>query len=276
MPCQLCNSSLHTSDKCSVHTDEHWIPIRKILQDEPFALRKQYELMSLYTVTTLNIINRRIGLTTGRTNKSDLIYRIISDIFKLRIPNNWTPNPVNPDVSAVVDAYASLLMWRTTSVKKLRFRESAYSWLDMYYRNAFCPEYIRLRQTNNQGHLAFILIQQAREELRCIAYVRAVELGMDPEPEPERDPEKAHLKKLKIKVKIDKYLDFKECFMCYDVKPHAKLGCHHEYCADCLVGTAKVRSKTFITCAVCRTEIKEVNVLTKELKEDLVSQLKKE
>lgn len=272
MPCQLCNSSLHTSVKCSVHIDEHWVPIRKILQDEPFALRKQYDVMSLYTVTTLNIINRRLGLTTVRSNKSDLIYSIISYFFQRRIPNNWTPNPVNPDVSDLVEAYASLLMWRTTSEKKLRFRESAYSWLDMYYRNAFCPEYIRLRQTNNQGHLALILTEQAREELRCVAYVRAIELGMAPE----QDAEKSHLKKLKIKVKIDKHLDFKECFMCYDLKPQAKLGCHHEYCSDCLVSTAKVRTKTFITCAVCRTEIKEVNVLTKELKDSLIHQLKNE
>jgi hypothetical protein len=274
MPCQLCKSSLHTLAKCSVHSDEHWVPFKKILLDEPFALRKQYDVFSLYTVTTLNIINRRLGLTTNRTNKSDLIYRIIWYFFHRRIPNNWTPNPVNPDVSDLVEAYAMLLMWRTTSEKKLRFRESAYSWLDMYYRNVFCPEYIQLRQTNNQGHLAFILTEQAREELRSVAYIRAIELGMVPERQ--QDAEKSHLKKLKIKVKIDKYLDFKECFMCYDVKPHAKLGCEHEYCADCLVGTAKVRTKTFITCAVCRSEIKEVKVLTKELKEDLISQLKKE
>jgi hypothetical protein len=150
----------------------------------------------------------------------------------------------------------------------------------MYYRNAFCPEYIRLREINNseftyeRGHLAFILTERAREELRCLAYLRALELGMAPERE--QNLEKAHLKKLKIKVKLDKHLETKECFMCYDVKPHAKLGCHHEYCSDCLVSTAKVRTKTFITCAVCRTEIKEVNVLTKELKDSLIHQLKNE
>jgi hypothetical protein len=283
MPCQFCNSTFHTLAKCSVNIDTLWAPIIKLIQDEPFALRKQYEFISTYTVPILKIIHRRIGFVTAAVDKTDLIYRIISYFFHRIIPNNWTVNPVNSipnitDVSKLVEAYASLLMWHTTSEKKLRFMESAYSWLNMYYRNAFCPEYIQLRQSNigqptyDQGHLAFILTEQSREELRSIAYIRAIELGMVPE----RDPEKAHLKKLKIKVKIDKYLEFKECFMCYDLKPHAKLGCHHEYCVDCLVGTAKVRTKTFITCAVCRTEIKEVNVLTKELKEDLVSQLKKE
>ena len=282
MPCKLCNSSLHTSSKCSVHLDEHWSPIRKILQDDPFALRKQYDLISLYTVTTLNIMKRRLGLTTVRTtNKSELIYNIILNFFQRRI-NDCCSNQLTPtniaDVSHLVEAYASLLMWNTTSEKKLDFRQSAYSWLDLYYRNAFCPEYIQLRQTNIvedpnlRQHLLMILTQQARDELRAIATIRAIELGMIPE----RNPEKAHLKKLKIKVKLDKHLESKECFMCYDVKPHLKLGCHHEYCVDCLVGTAKVRTKTFINCAVCRSEIKEVKVLTKELKEELVTQLKNE
>jgi hypothetical protein len=280
MPCQLCKSSFHTLAKCTANIDALWGPIRKVIHDEPFALRKQYEFISIYTVPMLKIIHRRLGFVTAALDKTDLIYRIISYFFHRRIPNNWSPNPVIPDVSDLVEAYANLLMWRTTAEKKLRFRESAYSWLNMYYRNAFCPEYIQLQQTNNseftfeRGHLAFILTEQAREELRAIAYVRALELGMIPERE--QDAEKAHLKKLKIKVKLDKHLEFKECFMCYNVKPHAKLGCDHEYCADCLVGTAKVRTKTFITCAVCRSEIKEVKVLTKELKEDLISQLKKE
>jgi hypothetical protein len=284
MPCQLCKSSLHTLAKCTANIDALWGPIRKVIHDEPFALRKQYEFISIYTVPMLKIIHRRLGFVTAAVDKTDLIYRIISYFFHRKIPNNHNSNPLTPtnitDVSKLVDAYASLLMWRPTSEKKLRFRESAYSWLNMYYRNAFCPEYIRLRQTNigeltnDQGHLAFILTEQAREELRSVAYIRAIELGMAPEQE--LDLEKAHLKKLKIKVKLDKHLELKECFMCYDLKPHTKLGCGHEYCTDCLVGTAKVRTKTFITCAVCRTEIKEVKVLTKELKEDLISQLKKE
>ena len=280
MPCQFCNSTLHTLAKCNADIHAHWAPIKKFIQDEPFALRKQYEFISTYTVPILKIIHRRLGFVTAAVDKTDLIYRIISYFFHRRIPNNLSLNPVIADVSKLVEAYAMLLMWRTTSEKKLRFRESSYSWLDMYYRNAFCPEYIQLRQTNNseftneRGHLAFILTEQAKEELRTIATLRAIELGMVPERE--QNLEKAHLKKLKIKVKLDKHLESKECFMCYDLKPHAKLGCHHEYCADCLVGTAKVRTKTFITCAVCRTEIKEVNVLTKELKKDLISQLKKE
>lgn len=277
MPCSLCNSFCHTLRYCTADITVLWAPVKKLMEEEPFALRKQYELISIYTVPILNFMNRKLGfsISSRSTSKSELIYNIIIYFFQHKIPTN--PAAII-DVSELVEAFASLLMWQTTSEKKKRFRESAYSLIDMCYRNAFCPEYIQLLQNNAienpniRHHLLMILTQQARDELRAIATLRAIELGMIPE----RNPEKAHLKKLKIKVKLDKYLEFKECFMCYDVKPHLKLGCEHEYCADCLVGTAKVRTKTFINCAVCRTEIKEVKVLTKELKTELISQLKNE
>ena len=278
MPCQLCKSPLHTLAGCNIHLDELWAPIRKLIQDKPFALREQYEFISSYTVPTLKIMNRRLNIIILRDiNKTELIYNIIIYFFRQKLPNTRNSNSANiADVSELVEAYASLLMWRTTSEKKIQFRQSAYSWIDMYYRNAFCPEYIQLWQGNiaaaDWNHRSLVLTQQAREELRAIGTLRAIELGMAPQ----IDPAKAHLKKLKIKVKIDKYLEVKECFMCYDLKPNLKLDCHHEYCADCLVGTAKVRTKTFLNCAVCRSEIKEVNVLTKELKTELMSQLKKE
>ena len=278
MPCQLCNSILHTSSRCDTHLDELWAPIRKLIQDEPFALRKHYELISLYTVPTLKIMNRRLNIIILRdANKSYLIHNIIIYFFRQKLTNKENSNPENiADVSEVVEAYASLLMWRTTSEKKVQFRQSAYSWLHMYYRNSFCPEYIQLWQHNSAAalnyHQLLVLTQQAREELLAISTLRAIELGMVPQ----RDPAKAHLKKLKIKVKLDKHLESKECFMCYDVKSQIKLGCNHEYCADCLVGTAKVRTKTFLNCAVCRTEIEEVKVLNKDLKAELMGQLKNE
>lgn len=283
MPCQLCNSLLHTLSRCDTHLDELWAPIRKIIQDEPFALRKHYELISSYTVPTLKIMNRRLNIIILRdANKSELIHNIIIYFFRQKLTNKENLNPENiADVSEVVEAYASLLMWRTTSEKNLAFRQSAYSWLHMYYRHAFCPEYIQLWQHNNVdsstaatnwSHQLLVLTQQAREELLAIASLRAIELGMVPQ----RDPAKAHLKKLKIKVKLDKHLESKECFMCYNVKPHLKLGCEHEYCADCLVGTAKVRTKTFINCAICRAEITDIKVQNKDLKVELMSQFKKE
>jgi hypothetical protein len=87
---------------------------------------------------------------------------------------------------------------------------------------------------------------------------------------------KAHLKKLQITVNIDASLKTEECFMCCDVKPITRLGCSHEYCVDCVVGTAKVRTKSFISCAVCRAEVEEIQVVNPDQKTSFLEQIKKE
>ena len=58
--------------------------------------------------------------------------------------------------------------------------------------------------------------------------------------------------------------------------PFARLGCSHEYCVDCVLGMAKVRTKSFIVCAICRGEVEEVQVGNAELKKSFAAQLKKE
>ena len=84
----------------------------------------------------------------------------------------------------------------------------------------------------------------------------------------------SHLKKLSFHVETDSSLEqAKECFICSEEAPHAKLGCTHEYCIDCLFGTAKARTKSFICCAVCRAEIDVVQVGTTETKTDLLQKI---
>ena len=63
---------------------------------------------------------------------------------------------------------------------------------------------------------------------------------------------------------------------CDEDKAIARLGCSHEYCMDCVLGTAKVRTKSFIVCAICRVEVEEIYVGNKELKKTFVAKIKKE
>jgi len=78
-----------------------------------------------------------------------------------------------------------------------------------------------------------------------------------------------HLKPLEIQVTVDASLQTKECDICCEAMPHAKLGCSHEYCVDCVFGSAKVRTKSFITCAMCRAEVNEVQVGSQLMKFNL-------
>jgi hypothetical protein len=268
-----------------------------MIEEHPFALRHQYQLLSRLTCPMLKLINHRLGFVSSG-NKLALINQIVNNYFLVIIPNDrinpLLPRPI-PSIqlrSSVLEGFMSLQMWSTRNEDERSFRESAIVWLDMYHRNVFNESYAEALRNNINYPID--IMRRASQELRDAAWARIMELGIVreipslqlqqplPQPQQPQQPQqppkekKTHLKKLKIKLKVDKKLETKECFMCYDTKPQVKLGCQHEYCADCLVGTAKVRTKTFITCAVCRSEIGEACVLNGEIKKSLGQQLKKE
>jgi hypothetical protein len=106
-----------------------------------------------------------------------------------------------------------------------------------------------------------------------VMFRRLVRSLLSPQNNQQSQPN-AHLKKLNFCIGTDKSLEkAKECFICSDERPHAKLGCSHEYCIDCLFGTAKVRTKSFISCAVCRDEINVVKVGADDIKVALLRRL---
>jgi hypothetical protein len=292
MPCQLCHSRGHTLTRCREDIEPFWGPIKIKIEEYPFALRHQYQLLSKLPCSMLKLINYKLGYLISVT-KLALINQIVNHYFLAIIPNvrinPLLPRPI-PSIqlrSSVLEGFMNLQMWSTRNEAERSFRESGLVWLDMYHRNAFNESYSQALQNNINYPID--IMRRSSQELRDAAFARILELGIvreipspfiQREPPQQREPplreKKTHLKKLKIKLKVDKKLETKECFMCYNVKPHVKLGCDHEYCADCLVGTAKVRTKTFITCAVCRSEVGEACVLNAEMKKSLGQQLKKE
>jgi hypothetical protein len=286
MPCQHCKSTGHTLIQCREDIEPFWSPIRRSIEFRPFALRNQYQQLSRLPCSVLKLINHKFGYISSG-NKSVLINQIVNHYFLAIIPNDRI-NPLvqRPNIqvkAGVLEGFMALQMWSTRNEAERSFRESGLVWLDMYHRNAFNESYAQALRNNINYPID--IMRQASQELRDAAFARILELGIVREmiqrpqqqpPQPRPKNEKNHLKKLKIKLKVDKKLESKECFMCYDTKTHVKLGCDHEYCGDCLVGTAKVRTKTFITCAVCRSEVGEVRVKNAEIKKSLAQELKKE
>lgn len=293
MPCQHCKSTGHTLIQCREDIEPFWGPIRRSIEYRPFALRNQYQQLNRLSCSVLKLINHKFGYVSSG-NKLVLINQIVNHYFLPIIPNDRiNPSVSRPDIqlrAGVLEGFMALTMWSTRNEAERSFRESGLMWLDMYHRNAFNESYVDA--IRNNINYPIDVMRQASQELRDMAFARILELGIirdiqiyspviqqQPQqpPQPQAQPKKeSHLKKLKIKLKVDKKLESKECFMCYDIKTHVKLGCDHEYCADCLVGTAKVRTKTFITCAVCRAEVGEVCVKNGEIKKSLAQELKKE
>lgn len=83
----------------------------------------------------------------------------------------------------------------------------------------------------------------------------------------------SHLKKLEIAMSIIGCMDETECAVCLDKKEIMRLGCSHEYCEECIVGIAKSRTKSFINCPLCRSEVTEIQVASEERKRYLLQEL---
>jgi hypothetical protein len=64
-----------------------------------------------------------------------------------------------------------------------------------------------------------------------------------------------------------------ECSICYEekeVKNYVKLNCSHEFCYECVINQVKARqSMPTICCALCRTDVKEIQCRTNYVKEQL-------
>ena len=79
----------------------------------------------------------------------------------------------------------------------------------------------------------------------------------------QRPRHRGYVGDLKIQVILEQeqnQCQEEECPICMDEKERVELNCGHKFCVDCTEQTAYSRKKSFITCALCREEVKEVRV----------------
>ena len=272
MPCQHCNSSAHTLSGCTRDMTMYTSVIEYYMRNSTFGLRHQYQQLNQFPRPILAIICNRLGYRCISLSKLNLIAILIAHYFKPLL----TIDPIVIQVASeqlkaeVKEAYGSLQMWNIDDRPKMcDFRNAMFSLLENYHRKAFGLSYSQQLINDIIERDGFTTILPFTPVFQPAA--------VPPPPVAVARSSKAHLKKLKIKIKLDKKLGAQECFMCCDEdKPIARLGCSHEYCVDCVVKCANVRTKSFIVCAICRVEVEEINVGNKELKKSFAAQLKKE
>jgi hypothetical protein len=273
MPCQYCNSSNHTLSGCNADIAMYSDAIKDFMETSSFGLRHQYQALNQFPRPILAIFCNRLGYRCVSLSKLKLIKQIITHYFIELL----TIDPIIMQVASehlraeVGEAYRSLQMWNIDDQPNMcNFRDAMLSLLEFYHRKAFGMSYSQRLINDIIGRDGFATILP-------FAPVQVIPPPPPPAAAAAARSRKSHLKKLKIKVNVDANLVAQECFMCCDEnKSIARLGCSHEYCVDCVVKCAKVRTKSFIVCAICRVEVEEVHVSDKTLKKTFVAQIKKE
>jgi hypothetical protein len=310
MPCQLCSSSNHTLGNCNSQLAINIAQIAEnfILQNK-FKIQEQINYLRGLTKTALAYINKKLNQTYNGC-KDTLVYTIIRTYFRNATQHDQFHLITAADMLRIHNTYTEFYHQYTFLQSPLRetqmlpmniksmldaFYEARYgvrrhgSSIEMYFEQLnqiarISPQQLSFYERELRENLV-LRQEQVPEQVQepeeivnadvtlIVMFRRLVRSLLSPQNNQQSQPN-AHLKKLNFCIGTDKSLEkAKECFICIDERPHAKLGCSHEYCIDCLFGTAKVRTKSFISCAVCRDEINVVKVGADDIKVALLRRL---
>ena len=212
----------------------------------PFNISLQIAYLGRYTNSQLAAICSKLQ-TYISGKKKELMFYIIQKLFISRTVSNMLSTLTVDNMAAIDFEYDNLYpLSRQNDLLYIRIIRM----LDSFYFDAYG---VRRNGLLSNDYSYFVRDQ----------------LGLDFAV----DESNNHLKKLDFQIDIDELLLVQDCIICCDEKPNARLGCGHEYCVQCIFGSAKVRTKTFITCAMCRAEIKSVQVGTDEIKNELLQKI---
>jgi hypothetical protein len=67
-----------------------------------------------------------------------------------------------------------------------------------------------------------------------------------------------------------------QCSICWDdkeLRQFVKLNCNHEFCKDCIAHTLRPETRTNLCCALCRSEITTIAILTQEVHDELMADI---
>jgi len=244
--CKLCASSDHTLKKCDSPLCEVVIEtVTALINANPFNLWLQVQELDLFNAAQLGIVCRSFRFPVTSTKVKSIIYIIDHFFLEGRVDDEHLYTLSQEEIDAIDQSYIQLSNWPNISPKNIALRDCIISNLEQYYFRRH-----RLR----------------RNGLSTEAYYSAVDLYYSSS----FQPNKSHLRRLQIGVVQNKGKPtFTECCVCLDAKSPVKTNCGHEMCSACIMRVAASRTKSFISCPLCRTDIKVVYTYESKFKMEI-------
>jgi hypothetical protein len=264
MPCIYCktikspNSSTHTLTTCVESANEIIGPIVTLLTEHPHDIRKQSRELLGYSNGQLAMVCKQFD-TYYSGSKTDLISSIIRKFFMNQVIryvstiSSRNSRIFTASYEAIFADAPSPLRTSLIGIMEILYcrvfgmRRDGMEW------NAYYNSYVDARDAARTRAVENI---RANLRARAAAY-RAV------------NPSHSHLKKLKIQIAVVQ-VENKECDICCDTEnPTAKMGCSHEFCVGCVNKMCSSRTKSFISCPMCRADISSIQVSNAEIRQNL-------
>ena len=248
MPCKFCNSSSHTLAKCDSSLIADLVTtVNALLTNSHLNIREQVDMLKNFSVTQLSVVCRSIqGLPANGSKNQSIGYIIIKHFERFAEEAIQTFNQAL--TNAIDEAYTQFLNWVPIE-KDIELKSHMLFNMDIYY-------YRRYGLHRNRLPIAvfYELAQDLSVQLMLIR--------------------NSNISKLVITVSVSCELTIEECCCCLDEKQMTQFNCKHSCCQDCFISIARKRTKSFICCPLCRTQIQEVQVISDslaKLKEDISS-----
>lgn len=258
MPCIYCktikspNTSTHTLSTCLESANEIIGPIVTILTEHTHDIRKQALELSGYSKGQLAMMCKQFG-TYFSGSKSLLISEIVKKFFLGQVIRYVST--ISTRNSRIFTASYDAIFADEPS----ELRTSLIEIMEILYSRVFGM------RRNGVEWTAFV---DSRDAVRSNR-VETIQANL----RARRRAQSSHLKKLSIQIAVVQ-VENKECDICCDtVNPTAKMGCSHEFCVGCVNRLCSSRTKSFISCPMCRSEISSIQVSNPEIKKNLNTQI---
>ena len=280
MPCIYCktihspNSSTHTLSNCEESADEVIGPIVTLVTEHTHDILKQSRDLSRYSKGQLAMACKQFD-TYFSGSKTSLIVSIVKKFFLHQVIrnissiNDRTFRTFTASYDAIFADEPGELRTTLLDIMEIFYcrvygiRRNGEVW------NTYYAAYNRSRNAYRAGAAENIRANmrdrayaRARAHAIVSAEVRARAAGTAYNPS-------SHLKKLSIQIAVVQVQN-KECDICCDSEnPIAKMGCSHEFCVGCVNKICSSRTKSFISCPMCRAEISSIQVSNSEISQNL-------
>jgi len=265
MPCIYCktikspNSSSHSLSTCVESANEIIGPIVTLLTEHPHDILKQSRELSGYSKGQLAMVCKQFD-TYFSGSKTFLIAEIVKKFFL---------NQVIRYVSTISSRNSRIFTASYEAIfadEPSELRTSLIEIMEILYSRVF-----GMRRNGVEWNAYYNSYVDARDAARthAVETIRANLRARAAARRTANPSQSSHLKKLKIQIAVVQ-LENKECDICCDTEnPTAKMGCSHEFCVGCVSKMCSSRTKTFISCPMCRADISSIQVSNAEIRQNL-------
>jgi hypothetical protein len=267
MPCIYCksvknpNSSTHTLSRCIESANEIIGPIVTLITENTHDIRKQSRELSAYSKGELAMVCKQFD-TYFSGSKSFLIGSIIRKFFMHQVIR-YVSTTSSRNSRIFTASYDAIFADEPSEL-----RTSLIETMEILYEHLF-----GMRRNGVEWNAYYDSFLEARDAARAHA-VETIRANLRARAAAiRRENPSSHLKKLSIQTAVVQ-LQNKECDICCDSEnPTAKMGCSHEFCVGCVNKLCSSRTKSFISCPMCRAEISSIQVSNAEIKTSLDTQI---